>query len=83
MFSNLGPLQIPHEYKEFTVETIFSPSVIGPLGNTTTLVFSTYRGRMDFSIIGSEGYLPHEEVTAIRDEVLRTICSQIKQTAVS
>lgn len=83
MFSNLGPLQIPHEYKEFTVETIFSPSVIGPLGNTTTLVVSTYRGRMDFSIMGSEGYIPHTEVVAIRDEVIRTIQSQIKQTAVS
>jgi hypothetical protein len=38
---------------------------------------------MDFSIMGSEGYLPYTEVTAIRDEVLRTIYSQVKQTAVS
>ena len=83
MFSNLGRIQIPHEYKEFTVETIFSPSVIGPLGNTTTLVVSTYRGKMDFSFMGSEGYLPYTEALAIRDEVMQTIYSQIKQTVVS
>ncbi|KAA2224021.1 hypothetical protein FW780_07435 [Chryseobacterium sediminis] len=83
MFSNLGRIQIPHEYKEFTVETIFSPSVIGPLGNTTTLVVSTYRGKMDFSFMGSEGYLPYTEALAIRDEVMQTIYSQIKQTAIS
>lgn len=83
MFSNLGRIQIPHEYKEFTVETIFSPSVIGPLGNTTTLVVSTYRGKMDFSFMGSEGYLPYKEALAIRDEVMQTIYSQIKQTAIS
>jgi hypothetical protein len=56
MFSNLGRIQIPHEYKEFSVDTIFSPSVIGPLGNTTTMVVSTYRGKMDFSFVGSEGF---------------------------
>ncbi|WP_228720145.1 condensation domain-containing protein [Chryseobacterium panacisoli] len=83
MFSNLGRIQIPHEYKEFTVETIFSPSVIGPLGNTTTLVVSTYRGKMDFSFMGSEGYLPYTEALSIRDEVMQTIYSQIKQTAIS
>jgi NRPS condensation-like uncharacterized protein len=83
MFSNLGRIQIPHEYKEFTIETIFSPSVIGPLGNTTTLVVSTYRGKMDFSFMGSEGYLPYTEALAIRDEVMQTIYSQIKQTVVS
>ncbi|RTZ49515.1 hypothetical protein EJ377_02970 [Chryseobacterium arthrosphaerae] len=50
MFSNLGRIQIPHEYKEFSVDTIFSPSVIGPLGNTTTLVVSTYRGKWIFHL---------------------------------
>lgn len=83
MFSNLGRIQIPHEYKEFTVETIFSPSVIGPLGNTTTLVVSTYRGKMDFSFMGSEGYLPYTDAMAVRDEVMQTIHSQLKQMAVS
>ncbi|WP_060868800.1 condensation domain-containing protein [Chryseobacterium indologenes] len=83
MFSNLGRIQIPHQYKEFTVDTIFSPSVIGPLGNTTTLVVSTYRGEMDFSFVGSEGYLPHAEALAIRDEIIKTVHQQIENLVVS
>lgn len=82
MFSNLGRIQIPHQYKEFTLETIFSPSVIGPLGNTTTMVTSTFRGEMDFSFMGSEGYLPHSEALAIRDEVMKTIKLQLDPIAV-
>lgn len=83
MFSNLGRIQIPHQYKTFTLDTIFSPSVIGPLGNTTTMVASTFRGEMDFSFIGSEGYLPHSEALAIRDEVIDTIKQQIEYLPVS
>lgn len=83
MFSNLGRIQIPHEYKEFSVDTIFSPSVIGPLGNTTTLVVSTYRGKMDFSFVGSEGYLPYTDAQAIRDEIMKIIKLQLEYIAVS
>ncbi|GAB0156916.1 hypothetical protein CHRYSEOSP005_21830 [Chryseobacterium sp. Alg-005] len=82
MFSNLGRIQIPHEYNKFTVDTIFSPSVIGPLGNTTTLVTSTFRGEMDFSFVGSEGYLPYSEALAIRDEMMKTVQQQIESLAV-
>ncbi|MBL1220269.1 hypothetical protein JET18_05435 [Chryseobacterium sp. L7] len=82
MFSNLGRIQIPHQYKEFTLDTIFSPSVIGPLGNTTTLVTSTFRGEMDFSFMGSEGYLPYSEALAIRDEVIETVKLQLDPIAV-
>ncbi|MDR6919584.1 condensation domain-containing protein [Chryseobacterium sp. 2987] len=82
MFSNLGRIQIPHEYKEFTLDTIFSPSVIGPLGNTTTMVVSTFRGEMDFSFVGSEGYLPYIEALAIRDEVIQTVKKEMEYTAV-
>ncbi|MDR2235322.1 MAG: condensation domain-containing protein [Chryseobacterium sp.] len=78
MFSNLGRLQIPHGYKAFTLETVFSPSVIGPLGNTTTMVASTFRDEMDFSMMGSEGYLPYTEAMAIRDEVLQIITKQLQ-----
>jgi len=82
MFSNLGRIQIPHQYKDFTLETIFSPSVIGPLGNTTTMVTSTFQGEMDFSFVGSEGYLPYAEALAIRDEVIKTVKLQLDPIAV-
>ncbi|MDH6250330.1 NRPS condensation-like uncharacterized protein [Chryseobacterium sp. H1D6B] len=83
MFSNLGRIQISDQYKDFTLETIFSPSVIGPLGNTTTMVTSTFRGEMDFSFMGSEGYLPHSEALAVRDEMIQTIKQQLEYSGVS
>ncbi|MFA9189280.1 condensation domain-containing protein [Flavobacterium magnesitis] len=83
MFSNLGRIQIPSEYQQFSLENVFSPSVIGPLGNTTTMVTSTFCGEMDFSFIGSEGYLPYVEALAIRDEMIKTIQQQLESLVVS
>lgn len=73
MFSNLGKIAIPHQYQSFEVETIYSPAVIGPLGNTTTLLTSTYRGQMDFSFIASEGYLAFKNALAIKEIINKTI----------
>lgn len=73
MFSNLGKIDIPHQYKNFELETIFSPSVIGPLGNTTTLVTSTYRGQMDFTFIASEGFIPYTEALEIQNKIMEII----------
>lgn len=67
MFSNMGLLNIPHEYRNFKVDTIFSPSVIGPLGNPTTLIASTFKNQLDFSFVSSEGYIPYTEAEAIKD----------------
>ncbi len=73
MFSNLGRVDIPYLYKNFVVETIFSPSVIGPLGNTTTLVTSTYLGQMDFTFIASEGFIPYAEAQAIKEKMMEIL----------
>lgn len=73
MFSNLGKVDIPYLYKNFAVETIFSPSVIGPLGNTTTLVTSTYLGQMDFTFIASEGFIPYSEGLAIKEKMMEIL----------
>lgn len=35
----------------FTPDTIFSPTAIGPLGNITILVTSTFRNEMNFSFV--------------------------------
>jgi NRPS condensation-like uncharacterized protein len=73
MFSNLGRISIPHQYKSFEVETIFSPSVIGPLGNTTTMITSTYREQMDFTFIASEGFLSYNDALSIKDKMMEII----------
>jgi len=77
MFSNLGKIDIRHKYSSFELETIFSPAVIGPLGNTTTLVTSTFRGQMDFSFIASEGFIPYPDALSIKNKIISIIKEQI------
>ncbi len=77
MFSNLGRIGIAERFKSFELETVFSPSVIGPLGNTTTLVTSSFAGQMDFSFIASEGYVPYTHALAIRDELIQIITRKV------
>lgn len=78
MFSNLGRLDIAHQYEHFEIETIYSPTVMGPLGNTTTLIVSTFRNQLDFSFIASEGYLPYAEAAVIKAKVMEILMAQIK-----
>jgi hypothetical protein len=78
MFSNLGKIDIPYQYQNFEVETIFSPSVMGPLGNTTTIITSTYRNQMDFTFMASEGYIPFVEAEAIKGKVITILKEQIE-----
>ncbi len=80
MFSNLGKIDIPYRYQNFEVESIFSPSVMGPLGNTTTLLTSTYRNQMDFSFMASEGYVPFVEAVAIKDKVIDILKKHVKKS---
>ena len=79
MFSNLGKIDIDYQYRNFEVETIFSPSVMGPLGNTTTMIASTYRNQMDFTFVASEGYVPFVEAEAIKEKVIAILKEQVKK----
>ncbi|NQD72826.1 hypothetical protein HP439_19055, partial [Sphingobacterium shayense] len=47
--SNMGNIDIPRTYKNFEVETVYSPTVAFPWLNSNTLVVSTFGGQMDFS----------------------------------
>jgi hypothetical protein len=76
LFSNLGKIDIKHQYQSFEVETIYSPSAVGPFGNTTGFVASTYRGLMDFTFIGNELLIPYNEALAIKDKIISIIQEQ-------
>lgn len=69
LFSNLGKIDLKQDYGSFELDTIFSPSAIGPLGKTTGFVTSTYRGQMDFTFISSEGFLPYGDALIIKDKI--------------
>ncbi|MBS1659921.1 MAG: hypothetical protein JST68_02590 [Bacteroidetes bacterium] len=67
MFSNMGRLDLPERYSSFEIETIYSPTVIGPFGNPTTLISTTYKGQLDFCLVSNRTVLAEEEAWAIRD----------------
>lgn len=72
-FSNMGKLDIPNDYKNFKIETIFSPTVSFPWLNSNTLVTTTYNQQMDFAFLSNEHFLPQEEAYKIKDKALELL----------
>lgn len=68
--SNMGRINIPNEYKNFSVETIFSPTVAFPWLNSNTLVASTYNHQMDFIFLSNEDFLPKAEAAQIKEKAI-------------
>jgi len=72
-FSNMGRLDIPDEYETFTVEAIYSPTVVFPWRNPTTMVVSSFREQMDFAFVSNTGALRFEEAMAIKESMMQTL----------
>ncbi|WES99716.1 condensation domain-containing protein [Chryseobacterium arthrosphaerae] len=68
--SNMGRINIPNEYKNFSIETIFSPTVAFPWLNSNTLVTSTYNHQMDFIFLSNEDFLPKTEAAKIKEKAI-------------
>lgn len=73
--SNMGKIDIPGEYKNFQLETIFSPTVAFPWLNSNTLVTTTYNQQMDFTLMSNEDFLPKEEAKKIKDKAIELLIS--------
>lgn len=68
--SNMGRINIPNEYKNFSIDTIFSPTVAFPWLNSNTLVASTYNHQMDFIFLSNEDFLPKAEAAQIKEKAI-------------
>ncbi len=68
--SNMGRINIPNDYKNFSIETIFSPTVAFPWLNSNTLVTSTYNHQMDFIFLSNEDFLPKSEAAKIKEKAI-------------
>lgn len=73
--SNMGKLDIPSDYKNFKLETIFSPTVAFPWLNSNTLVTTTFNQQMDFTFMSNEDFLPKEEAVKIKDKAIELLIS--------
>ncbi|MCW8312753.1 hypothetical protein K7A41_16100 [Sphingobacterium sp. InxBP1] len=73
--SNMGRIQIPANFKNFSVESVFSPTVAFPWLNANTLVTTTYRDQMDFSFMSHEDFLPKDEANRIKERAIALLTS--------
>jgi NRPS condensation-like uncharacterized protein len=77
MFSNLGRMDIPKRYHAFEVESVYSPTVIGPYGNPNTILASTFRGEMGFSFISNEGFLAYDKAVVIKEMAMGLLLKEL------
>ena len=75
--SNMGRIDIPNDYKHFTLETIISPTVAFPWLNSNTLVTTTYNQQMDFTFMSNEHFLPKEEAMKIKNKATELLTSSL------
>lgn len=75
--SNMGKVNIPNDYKNFSLETVFSPTVAFPWLNSNTLVASTYNQQMDFTFMSNENFLPKEEAHKIKDKAIELLTASL------
>ncbi|WP_276875317.1 condensation domain-containing protein [Chryseobacterium joostei] len=75
--SNMGKINIPNHYNNFTVETIFSPTVAFPWLNSNTLTTSTYNQQMDFIFLSNEDFLPKAEAAIIKDKAIALMTTSV------
>lgn len=67
IFSNIGKIALKEKYDRFEIETVFSPMVIGPFANPSTLICSTFRNKLDFSFVSNEAFLPQNQAVKLID----------------
>jgi NRPS condensation-like uncharacterized protein len=77
--SNMGLLNIPKDYQNFSIETIYSPTVAFPWKNANTLVCSTFNGQLDFSFMSNESFLREFEAWQIKDRVMELIKENLNE----
>ncbi|WP_342083721.1 condensation domain-containing protein [Dyadobacter sp. OTU695] len=73
MFSNMGKLDIPVQYRNFTVGTVYSPTVIGPFANPNTIITTTFNGQMDFSFVSNQAFMPPTTAMQIREKAMEIL----------
>lgn len=71
--SNMGKINIPDQYQRFELETIMSPTVAFPWLNSNTLVTTTYKQEMDFTLMSNEDFLSRQKATEIKDKALELL----------
>lgn len=68
--SNMGRLDLPTQYRTFTVETVYSPVVMVSPTPANTVVLSSFAGELEFAMIADAQSLPLTEAAAIQQRAM-------------
>jgi NRPS condensation-like uncharacterized protein len=76
--SNMGKLNIPEIYRSFELETIYSPTVAFPWRNPNTLVASTFKNQMDFTLLSNEAFLSESDALKIKIRTMQLLFENVQ-----
>ena len=77
--SNMGRLNIPETYQSFVLETIYSPTVAFPWRNPNTLVTTTFKNRMDFTLMSNDAFLDKADALKIKTATMKILFANLQQ----
>jgi len=73
--SNMGRLDLPAQFRTFTLETVYSPLVMVSPTPANTVVLSSFAGQLEFAIISDMQSLPPAQATAIQQRAMAILRS--------
>lgn len=79
--SNMGLLNIAKTYQNFSIATIYSPTVAFPWRNANTLVVSTFNNEMDFSFMSNESFFREFDAWQVKDQAMKLMKESVNELA--
>jgi hypothetical protein len=73
--SNMGRLDLPTQYRTFTLETVYSPMVMVSPTPANTVVLSSFAGQLEFAIVSDTQSLPPVQAAMIQKRAMAMLRS--------
>jgi hypothetical protein len=82
--SNMGRLDLPTQYRTFTLETVYSPMVMVSPTPANTVVLSSFAGQLEFAIVSDTQSLPPVQAAVIQKRAMAMLrsCADIADSAI-
>jgi hypothetical protein len=71
--SNMGRIDLPQQYRNFRLESVYSPLVMVSPTPANTVVLSSFAGQMELAIISDESSLPYEKAKGIEQRAMQIL----------
>lgn len=81
--SNMGRLRIAENYQNFEVLAIHSPTVAFPWRNPNTMIASTFKNKMDFTLMSNDTFLTEQEALLVKTATMSLLFEDLKQLSVA